>query len=192
MSVTGLITNGDGTVTDSVTGLMWTANTITGTYTWEEATAKFGKGRYIQEENAPKEISVSTYSKYKGFTSYLGHDDWRLPTVEELRTLTDSFANIRRGTEMKEVFQSSSTKSVWSANDAGFVAIRYSGAWCLFNGHGICEMPVEEKYSIRLVREGNVYNSIDRNSAGGCRPAATAIFIVTISALLLFAILIWN
>ncbi len=61
--------HGDGTITDTGTGLMWTKKdslTDTGkTFTWEEANA------------------------YAGKLNTGGHSDWRLPTIEEASSLFD-------------------------------------------------------------------------------------------------------
>lgn len=62
--------NSDGTVTDSLTGLMWTknANLPAGTKTWQQALD------YVAGMNA------GTYSNY-------GYTDWRLPNIVEMRSL---------------------------------------------------------------------------------------------------------
>ena len=62
--------NQDGTVTDTLTGLMWTKNGWRGDFfsavTWPEATKKCEEFRLG------------------------GHADWRLPTVEEWKSLIDA------------------------------------------------------------------------------------------------------
>lgn len=69
------VDNGNGTVLDNKTGLMWKkcseglsgadcATGKTATYTWDTANAAFGKG-----------------------VSFAGFNDWHLPTHQELRTL---------------------------------------------------------------------------------------------------------
>ena len=60
-----LVDNGDGTVSDTGTGLMWQQATAPGTYNWEQALA------YCED------------------LSLAGHDDWRLPTIKELRSIVD-------------------------------------------------------------------------------------------------------
>ena len=60
----GYIDNGDGTVTDNGTGLMWQQATAPGTYTWEQA--------LVYCENL----------------DLANHTDWRLPTVKELGLLS--------------------------------------------------------------------------------------------------------
>ena len=59
--------NGDGTVTDNFTGLMWTQNAqqIPGTMTWQAAL------------NACENLEYATY------------DDWRLPNLRELTSMVD-------------------------------------------------------------------------------------------------------
>lgn len=60
--------NGDGTVTDAATGLMWTQDDSGVGMDWQDALA------YAQQKNAE---------------SYLGHDDWRLPNAKELQSIVD-------------------------------------------------------------------------------------------------------
>jgi hypothetical protein len=60
--------NGDGTVTDSATGLMWSQDDSGIGMNWEGALA------WVEQKNAD---------------SYLGHDDWRLPNVKELQSIVD-------------------------------------------------------------------------------------------------------
>ena len=60
-----LVDNGDGTVTDTQTGLMWQKATAPGTYNWQAALA-YAEGLTLG-----------------------GHSDWRLPDRNELQTLVD-------------------------------------------------------------------------------------------------------
>ena len=63
--------NGDGTVSDASTGLMWSqGDSVTG-MTWQAALA------WVQTKNA---------------ANYLGHNDWRLPNAKELHSLVN-YAN---------------------------------------------------------------------------------------------------
>ena len=61
--------NGDGTVTDRWTGLVWQQTVSSSTYTWEGALA------FANALNASG--------------GYAGHSDWRLPNVRELFSLVD-------------------------------------------------------------------------------------------------------
>ena len=60
--------NGDGTITDKATGLMW-------------AQADSGKGLDWQEALA--------WAQQMNAENYLGHNDWRLPDVKELQSIID-------------------------------------------------------------------------------------------------------
>ena len=60
--------NGDGTVSDRATGLMWSQTDSGAGLNWEAALA------WVQKRNAEK---------------FLGHADWRLPSVKELQSLVD-------------------------------------------------------------------------------------------------------
>lgn len=63
-----LVDNGDGTITDQATGLMWAqADSGTG-MNWETTLA------WVQTQNA---------------ANYLGYSDWRLPNAKELQSIVD-------------------------------------------------------------------------------------------------------
>ena len=59
------VDNGDGTVTDSCTGLMWQKNTAPGSHTWTQAL------------------------QYCESLTLAGRTDWRLPNVRELQSILD-------------------------------------------------------------------------------------------------------
>ena len=60
--------NGDGTVSDRATGLMWSKADSGAGMNWPDALA------WVQKKNAEK---------------FPGHNDWRLPGVKELQSLVD-------------------------------------------------------------------------------------------------------
>jgi hypothetical protein len=60
--------NNDGTITDRATGLMWSKSDSGQGMNWQNALA------WMQKKNAEK---------------FLGHDDWRLPSVKELQSIVD-------------------------------------------------------------------------------------------------------
>jgi hypothetical protein len=66
-SSNSFVDNGDGTISDSSTGLMWQKATAPGTYTWEQA--------LLYCENLTLPVG--------------GYSDWRLPNRNELQTLVD-------------------------------------------------------------------------------------------------------
>ena len=62
------VDNGDGTITDEATGLMWAQSDSGVGMTWEEALT------WVQQMNEE---------------NYLGYSDWRLPNAKELQSLVD-------------------------------------------------------------------------------------------------------
>jgi hypothetical protein len=66
--INDLINNGDGTVTDNATGLMWSQNDSGTGMNWEDALA------WVQQKNAE---------------NYLGYSDWQLPNAKELQSIVD-------------------------------------------------------------------------------------------------------
>jgi len=66
------VDNGDGTITDRATGLMW------------------------EKEGSSKEIhyySAEKYVKKLNKKKFAGHDDWRIPTIEELYSILEPNTN---------------------------------------------------------------------------------------------------
>ena len=107
---TRFIDNGDGTVTDVETNLVWQKNPAPERITWPEAQ------KYIDRINAE---------------SFAGHDDWRLPTNEELLSLMLSKENLKR-LYLDPVF--GSQRSFWSADTRGhhvacYVDYYYGGVY---------------------------------------------------------------
>ncbi len=70
------VDNGNGTVTDTCTGLMWQKDTADingdGTYTWEQ-----------------DEVTWQQALQYCESLEFAGHSDWRLPNVRELQSIVD-------------------------------------------------------------------------------------------------------
>lgn len=66
--VNQFVNNGDGTISDNATGLMWTQ-------------ADGGEGLDW--------IEALEYVRTKNSESYLGHNDWRLPNIKELQSILD-------------------------------------------------------------------------------------------------------
>jgi hypothetical protein len=66
--VNNFVDNGDGTITDTATGLMWSKADSNEGMDWEDALA------WVQQKNEE---------------NYLGHNDWRLPNAKELQSIVD-------------------------------------------------------------------------------------------------------
>lgn len=96
--------NGDGTVTDAKTGLMWAAHDNGIPIHWLDALA------YCQ--------------KYSGG----GYSDWRLPTLTELANLFDPQTTNRRGYHIIKLIDTSA-QSLWASETRGFEAARFNFAY---------------------------------------------------------------
>jgi hypothetical protein len=94
------VDNGDGTVTDRATGLMW------------------------QKDGSPKPLTLKeaiSYIRSLSNKRFMGYSDWRIPTVEELASLIGE--NAKRGLYIDPLF-ATKQKSCWSS-DSGFVEDKY-------------------------------------------------------------------
>ena len=94
--------NQDGTVTDAATGLIWQQAGSDYPVTWQEA------HDYIETLNQ------------KGFA---GHDDWRLPTVDELITLLTDVP--QAGDLCIESVFNQNERWLWSCDRRSYVAAWY-------------------------------------------------------------------
>jgi len=122
----GLVDNGDGTVSDTSTGLMWQKATASGTYTWKQALA------------------------YCENLSLAGHHDWRLPDRNELQSLVDySRYNPSINTAY---FPDTVASYYWSSTTNAY----YTGyAWIVrFNFGIVLEYNKTSYYYVRAVRSG--------------------------------------
>ena len=90
--------NGDGTITDNLTGLMWTknANLFNGINLWQKALD------YIAGMNAVK---------YQNF----GYKDWHLPNVNELKSLVD-YEYFGPSLPQGHPFSNTSSSGYWSSS----------------------------------------------------------------------------
>jgi hypothetical protein len=102
--------NGNGTITDNLTGLIWQKNKAQNTMTWEEAL---------------------TYSKG---LSLGGKSDWRLPNIKEIQSLNDVklskpsfdinyFSDVISGNFWSSTTMQNGTTKAWDINvDYGIVS----------------------------------------------------------------------
>ncbi len=100
--------NGDGTISDSKTGLMWMKND-----------SYLHTGHWLNWHEA------KIYVKGLNKVGFANHFDWRLPTKQELRSLFESSKTngSQVGREMKihtdPLFGKNGSGSLWSANGNG-------------------------------------------------------------------------
>ena len=95
------VNNGDGTVTDTKTGLMWAAKDNGGLINWTDARS------YCQS--------------YSGG----GHKDWRMPTSAELTSLYDPEIQNKRGYHIPKLI-GTTAESCWASETRGEIAARFN------------------------------------------------------------------
>ena len=130
--------NGDGTVTDPATGLMWmrcsmgqtwtgvTCDGIADTYTWDVAST----------------LPITT--------SFAGQSDWRLPNMRELQTIVDR-AKFNPAVD-SAAFPNTPASSFWSSTTYPDIS---TGAWNVnFGGGDVHGIDKGATLQVRLVRAG--------------------------------------
>jgi len=126
--------NGNGTVNDNLTGLVWT-----------------------KDANAPGPAACSpgagktwadalTYVACLNTNNYLGHNDWRLPNVNELYSLTD-FANYNPALPTGHPFSNAASDWYWSST--AYIACYSTFALNVLMQYG--DMSYQNKFVPRLV-----------------------------------------
>jgi hypothetical protein len=88
------VDNGDGSITDHTTGLMW---------------LKGGSSEKLEWRQAKKYVSALNRDRF------LGHDEWRIPTIEELTSLLESKRN--RNNQYIDNQFSADQGMCWSSDD---------------------------------------------------------------------------
>jgi hypothetical protein len=144
------IDHGDGTITDTETGLMWKrcleglsgVNCEEGEierYTWDEAVKRF------------KDVA------------YAGYTDWRLPTIDELKTLVHCSKGVNKkngwcnkGSEKPTInqqdFPNTKALRVWSGSPYAYLS---DYAWYVYFSNGYSGASSRSyRYAVRLVRGG--------------------------------------
>jgi hypothetical protein len=116
--------NGDGTVTDNVTWLMWQQAVPAGTYTWAQAVA------------------------YCPTLTLAGHSDWRLPSLIELVSIVDY------GRENPSIDPTyfPSTPAYWFWSSSPWAGSSSTIAWLVGDGCTNTNIMALPPYGVRCVR----------------------------------------
>lgn len=129
--------NNDGTITDNETGLMWMKSTMD--------VNEDGKIDYSDELTWQKALENCETLKYAGYS------DWRLPSIEELRSIVDySTYGPAIDTDYFNVQSSYYWSSTTSADSTGY-------AWLVnfYYGNGVSDVGHKSyDYYVRAVRSG--------------------------------------
>lgn len=117
--------NGDGTVTDGATGLMWQKSGSREEVTWS------GAKEYAEKMNRER---------------FAGHSDWRLPTIEELGSLLEN--SWKNGDLFIDPVFDRTQRQCWSIDSRGMEA-----AWkANFHQGLLIDFPMNATNFVRLVR----------------------------------------
>jgi len=155
------VDNGDGTITDNQTGLMWEKKSPAGTgdvhdvnnsYTWYDPAIDSIHGAsgtlfsvFLQQLNG------LTFSG--GTSCFAGHCDWRIPDIGELRsTLSAPFGSCTSSPCIDSIFTPTQASSYWSSGASAGGPIY---AWTVnFNNGYISAVVKESPLYARAVRSG--------------------------------------
>lgn len=141
-----LTDNTDGTVTDTVTGLMWDK------CSWGRNDTDCSGGATTRHSWA-QALGVAVTANT---ASYKGHADWRLPNKNELESLVDL---TRYNSFINPVLQNTPAGFYWSSTNR---VIGRDYAWFVdfYGGNTILSIKTYSAY-VRLVRGGQSFDSFD-------------------------------
>lgn len=109
--------NGDGTVTDKITGLMWQAGGDDHQWNWYWATGTYNDTYNREEHNICGELTVGDYS------------NWRMPSKHELATLVD-YSIPPPGPRIKQgYFSGTESDKYWTGSSISFLGDSPGYAW---------------------------------------------------------------
>jgi hypothetical protein len=156
------VDNGDGTVSDRKTGLMWEKKTVDDglhgqrAYTWSASGARPDGTAFTEFLPALNDCVGDEQTGVEG--GFAGHCDWRLPTVEEVLAI---WRPTPPGSCLDPIFGEQVCMDVWTSSGDSFDASR---AWTVeIDDDGFAE--TKEKifgYRVRAVRT-------DRRAPSGTR-----------------------
>lgn len=150
----------DGIAEDTETGLMWLRFTYG--QTWQNGTAV----GYVKRGNWNMAFEMAKQFNQQG--GYADYSDWRLPTIDELKTLIDRVKGNSGNFIDTDIFPEN-TQYYWSSSPN---ARNNDSAWCLnfYEGSGSCDVYKGNSFAARLVRG----HTIDKPAVNQIHSAAKA------------------
>ena len=170
------VVNADGTVTDTVTGLMWdqcTYGLSTATTACDTGTA----GTYTWSAALQLPLAVNALNGGAGYKTY---KDWRLPNKNELATTLDLSATTTPLTYTASFPNTPATGSFWSSTT---FAPTPANAWALYFGNGrVIAAGKGSAYYVRLVRAGQAKAASDSMASTTTAPTVTTVAASSLTA----------
>jgi hypothetical protein len=142
------VDNGDRTVTDNQTGLMWEMKTeanVNDVYSWSSAAFDPNQdGTLFAEFLPPMRCIISS----DGTCGLGGHYDWRIPNISELQTIVDC----SKPNCVDPIFGPNAASQYWSATTG---AVDSGGAWWVDFSDGTVHGGLKaSSHHVRAVRGG--------------------------------------
>ncbi|NCA72709.1 MAG: DUF1566 domain-containing protein, partial [Sphingobacteriia bacterium] len=138
----GFLNLGDGTILDTRTGLQWMRCALG--QTWDGQTC-VGKAHELAWHDLTAEATA--FNKRGG---YGGQADWRVPTIDELKTITDRCGREAR----REVFPEPDPYHDWFWSASPYPDDPRYASKIMFGIGQIGNHPKDSEYYVRLVRGG--------------------------------------
>ncbi|MBI3249652.1 MAG: DUF1566 domain-containing protein [Deltaproteobacteria bacterium] len=145
--------NGDGTVTDNNTGLMWEKKTSLDSTT-NFANLHDADNYYHWSGNGSQETIWDWLGdvNVEGGTGYAGHNDWRIPNIKELQSIVD-YSIPYPGPVMNAAFGPTVASTYWSSTSN---ATTPSNAWYVYFNLGYVSLyGKDNSLFVRAVRGGS-------------------------------------
>jgi hypothetical protein len=163
--------NGNGTITDHQTGLMWERKTGIPGVTPKTPNVRDVNNRYSWSRAPSQNPGGTAYSKFLGALNYgesnngiaisgcfANYCDWRLPTIVELQGIVDTSSCVSSGACIDPTFGSTQRRFYWSSST---FANGSSDAWGLDFSVGDVERNDKSAvFYVRAVRCGSVRSDI--------------------------------
>jgi hypothetical protein len=143
--------NGNGTVTDNNSGLMWQKENGGDSYNWYVASGIYDATSNPGSTNVCGSLALGDYS------------DWRLPSKKELVSLVD-YSVASPGPTINAVFTGSLSSFYWTSAD---LAGSQTNGWAVsFNDGHVSYVSKTATFPVRCVRGGNAAVSLNDNGNG--------------------------
>ncbi|MDH4233148.1 MAG: DUF1566 domain-containing protein, partial [Nitrospirota bacterium] len=155
--------NGNGTVTDNNTGLVWQKEDDNQTYNWYQASGTYDATYNSSSQNVCGTLSLG------------GHSDWRLPSKKELMSIVDYSVTSPGPTINSTYFPNTNTSNYWTS---AILSCYPGNAWGVEFWDGNFVLQFKDRNSdmyVRCVRGEETSPSFTNNGNGTVTDARTGL-----------------